>query len=153
MFKTTVENLLEEALTERQDLFLISLTISAESHINIVIDGDNGVLVEDCIFISRFVENDLDREEHDYSIEVMSAGATASFTHQRQYIKNIDRTLNVRTKTEEVEGVLTAATENDILLEWKTREPKPVGKGKVTVKKQANIAYDDIVEAKVVIKF
>ena len=153
MLKTTVKNLLEEALAERQDLFLISSTISAENHINIVIDGDNGVLVEDCIFISRFVENDLDSDEHDYSIEVMSAGAAAPFTHQRQYIKNIDRTLSVRTKTEEVEGVLTAATENDILLEWKTREPKPVGKGKVTVKKQANIAYDDIVEAKVVIKF
>lgn len=153
MLKTTVKNLLEEALTERQDLFLISYTISAESHIKIIIDGDNGVLVEDCIFVSRFVENDLDREEHDYSIEVMSAGATVPLTHQRQYVKNVNRTLSVRTKTEEIEGVLTAATENDILLEWKAREAKPVGKGKVTVKKQANIAYGDIVEAKVVIKF
>ncbi|GAL62515.1 ribosome assembly cofactor RimP [Algibacter lectus] len=153
MLKTTVKNLLEEALTERQDLFLISFTISAENHINIVIDGDNGVLVEDCIFISRFVESDLDREEQDYSIEVMSAGATAPLTHQRQYVKNVNRTLSVRTSAEEIEGVLTNATENDIQLEWKAREPKPVGKGKVTVNKQANIAYQDIVEAKVVIKF
>jgi len=153
MFKTTVKNLLEEALEERQDLFLISLTISAENHINIVIDGDNGVLVDDCIYISRTIENNLDREENDYSIEVMSAGAAAPLTHQRQYVKNVNRTLSVRTKTENIEGVLTSATENDILLEWKSREPKPVGKGKVTVNKQANIAYDDIVEAKVVIKF
>lgn len=153
MFKTTVKNLLEEALEERQDLFLISLTISAENHINIVIDGDNGVLVDDCIYISRSIENDLDREENDYSIEVMSAGAAAPLTHQRQYVKNVNRTLSVRTKTEDIEGVLTNATENEILLEWKAREPKPVGKGKVTVNKQANIAYDDIVEAKVVIKF
>ena len=153
MFKTTVKNLLEEALEERQDLFLISLTISAENHINIVIDGDNGVLVDDCIYISRTIENNLDREENDYSIEVMSAGAAAPLTHQRQYVKNVNRTLSVRTKTENIEGVLTSATEYDILLEWKSREPKPVGKGKVTVNKQANIAYDDIVEAKVVIKF
>ncbi|MEL0652723.1 ribosome assembly cofactor RimP [Algibacter sp. TI.3.09] len=153
MLKTTVKNLLEEALTERQDLFLISLTISAENHINIVIDGDNGVLVEDCIFISRFVEKDLDSEEHDYSIEVMSAGAAAPLTDRRQYVKNINRTLSVRTNAEEIEGVLTNATENDIQLEWKAREPKPVGKGKVTVNKQAKIAYQDIVEAKVVIKF
>ncbi|WP_405292600.1 ribosome assembly cofactor RimP [Algibacter sp. Ld11] len=153
MLKTTVKNLLEEALAERQDLFLISLAISAENHINIVIDGDNGVLVEDCIFISRFVENDLDSEEHDYSIEVMSAGATAPLTDRRQYVKNINRTLSVRTSAEEIEGVLTNATENDIQLEWKAREPKPVGKGKVTVNKQANIAYQDIIEAKVVIKF
>ncbi|WP_159019138.1 ribosome assembly cofactor RimP [Algibacter sp. L3A6] len=153
MLKTTVKNLLEEALTERQDLFLISLTISAENHINIVIDGDNGVLVEDCIFISRFVEKDLDSEEHDYSIEVMSAGAAAPLTDRRQYVKNINRTLSVRTNAEDIEGVLTNATENDIQLEWKAREPKPVGKGKVTVNKQAKIAYQDIVEAKVVIKF
>ncbi|WP_147678469.1 ribosome assembly cofactor RimP [Algibacter pacificus] len=153
MFKTTVKNLLEEALIERQDLFLISLSINGDSHINIVIDGDNGVLVDDCIYISRTIENNLDREEHDYSIEVMSAGATAPLVHQRQYVKNISRTLSVRTKTEDIEGVLTNATENDIFLEWKTREPKPLGKGKVTVKKQANIAYEDIIEAKVVIKF
>ena len=153
MLKTTVKNLLEEALIERQDLFLISLTISAENHINIVIDGDNGVLVEDCIFISRFVVKDLDSEEHDYSIEVMSAGAAAPLTDRRQYVKNINRTLSVRTNAEEVEGVLTNATENDIQLEWKAREPKPVGKGKVTVNKQTKIAYQDIVEAKVVIKF
>ena len=153
MLKTTVKNLLEEALAERQDLFLISLTISAENHINIVIDGDNGVLVEDCIFISRFVEKDLDSEEHDYSIEVMSAGAAAPLTDRRQYVKNINRTLSVRTNAEDIEGVLTNATENDIQLEWKAREPKPVGKGKVTVNKQANIAYQDIIEAKVVIKF
>ena len=153
MLKTTVKNLLEEALIERQDLFLISLTISAENHINIVIDGDNGVLVEDCIFISRFVEKDLDSEEHDYSIEVMSAGAAAPLTDRRQYVKNINRTLSVRTNAEEIEGVLTNATENDIQLEWKAREPKPVGKGKVTVNKQTKIAYQDIVEAKVVIKF
>jgi len=153
MFKTTVEKLLEAALAEREDLFLISLSINGDNHINVIIDGDNGVLVDDCIFISRSIDNNLDREEQDFSLEVMSAGATAPLTHQRQYKKNINRTLSVRTSVEEIEGVLTAATENDIQLEWKAREPKPVGKGKVTVKKQANIAYEDIVEAKVVIKF
>jgi ribosome maturation factor RimP len=49
--------------------------------------------------------------------------------------------------------LLTKVTETDITLEWKVREPKPIGKGKVTVKKQANIAYEDIVETKVMIKF
>ena len=49
--------------------------------------------------------------------------------------------------------MLAQVDELKILLEWKTREPKPVGKGKVTVQKQANIAYENIVEAKVMIKF
>ena len=58
-------------------MFLIEFSINAENHIKIVIDGDNGVLVEDCMFISRAIEHNLDREEHDFSLEVMSAGATA----------------------------------------------------------------------------
>ncbi len=153
MFKNTVTELLEAALQERPDLFLIDFSILGDNHINIVIDGDKGVLVEDCMFISRAIEHNIDREEHDFSLEVMSAGATSPLVNQRQYKKNIKRELTVRTNSEKFEGTLAKATETEITLEWKVREPKPVGKGKITVKKQANIAYDDIVEAKVMIKF
>ena len=153
MFKNTVKNLLETALVERPDLFLIDFSISTDNHINIIIDGDNGVLVEDCMYVSRAIEHNIDREEHDFSLEVMSAGATSPLVNKRQYKKNLKRELLVRTPSEKLEGVLVKATETEILLEWKVREPKPIGKGKVTVKKQANIAYKDIVEAKVMIKF
>lgn len=153
MLKTKVTELLETALIERSDLFLIDFSINSENHIKVIIDGDNGVLVEDCMFISRAIEHDLDREEEDFSLEVMSAGAASALTHKRQYKKNINRTLNVRTGSEEIEGVLTKLTDDSITLEWKVREPKPVGKGKVTVKKESIIPYQDIVEAKVMIKF
>ncbi|MFD1161719.1 ribosome assembly cofactor RimP [Hwangdonia seohaensis] len=153
MFKNTVTDLLEKALVERPDLFLIDFSIDSSNHIKVIIDGDNGVLVEDCMFISRAIEHNLDREEQDFSLEVMSAGATAPLVHNRQYKKNIKRTLEVRTPSDKIEGILTKATDDTITLEWKVREPKPVGKGKVTVKKEANIAYKDIVEAKVMIKF
>ena len=153
MFKNTVKNLLETALVERPDLFLIDFSISTDNHINIIIDGDSGVLVEDCMYVSRAIEHNIDREEHDFSLEVMSAGATSPLVNKRQYKKNLKRELLVRTPSEKLEGVLVKATETEILLEWKVREPKPIGKGKVTVKKQANIAYKDIVEAKVMIKF
>ncbi len=153
MFKTTVKNLLETALVERLDLFLIEFSIDQDNHIMVIVDGDNGVLVEDCMFISRAIEHNLDREEQDFSLEVMSSGATAPLVHERQYKKNLKRVLSVRTASETIEGNLTDATEDSIILEWKVREPKPVGKGKVTVEKQANIAYEDIVEAKVMIKF
>nr|WP_321230588.1 ribosome assembly cofactor RimP [uncultured Psychroserpens sp.] len=154
MFRDTVKNLLDEALEEREDLFLISFDVLPDNSIKIIIDGDNGVLVEDCIFISRAIEHNLDREEEDFSLEVLSAGATEPLVNMRQYMKNIGRTLSVKTKENEtIEGALTQANEKTILLEWKTREPKPVGKGKVTVNKQAEIAYDAISKAQVVIKF
>lgn len=153
MFKTTVKDLLETALVERSDLFLIDFSIQGDNQIKVVIDGDNGVLVEDCMFISRAIEHNLDREEQDFSLEVMSCGAAEPLVDKRQYKKNIKRTLKVKTTSEEIEGIITGADDDSIILEWKVREPKPVGKGKVTIKKQANIAYKDIVEAKVMIKF
>ena len=153
MFRTTVTDLLEAALFERPDLFLVDFSIQGDNQIKVTIDGDSGVLVKDCMFISRAIEHNLDREEEDFSLEVMSAGATSPLTHKRQYKKNLNRVLHVKTASDELEGTLTEVTDSDIRLEWKVREPKPVGKGKVTVKKQANIAYENIVEAKVMIKF
>ncbi|MDO5972463.1 ribosome assembly cofactor RimP [Flavivirga aquimarina] len=153
MFKSTVTDLLESALIERPDLFLIDFSIQGDNQIKITIDGDNGVLVEDCMFVSRAIEHSLDREEQDFSLEVMSAGATSPLVNKRQYKKNLNRVLNVKTDSDNMEGTLTEATDSNIRLEWKVREPKPIGKGKVTVKKQANIAYENIVEAKVMIKF
>ncbi|MCL4167649.1 UNVERIFIED_CONTAM: hypothetical protein GTU68_058214, partial [Idotea baltica] len=147
MFKTTVKDLLETALIERSDLFLIDFSIQGDNQIKVVIDGDKGVLVEDCMFISRAIEHNLDREEQDFSLEVMSCGATEPLVNKRQYKKNLSRLLDVKTTSEHIEGTLTEATDDTIKLEWKVREPKPVGKGKVTVKKQANIAYESIVEA------
>ena len=154
MFKDTVKELLDEGLKQREDLFLIDFDVLADNSIKIVIDGDNGVLVEDCMFISRAIEHNLDREEQDFSLEVQSAGATSPLTNKRQYLKNIGRTLKVKTTDNTtLEGTLTQADEDKILLEWKAREPKPVGKGKVTVKKQAEMTYDTISQAQVVIKF
>ena len=70
-----------------------------------------------------------------------------------QYNKNIGRNLEVKTASGKIEAILKGVSGEGISLEWKVREPKPLGKGKVTVKKEAVIAYSDIVEAKVMIKF
>ncbi|MCX7546813.1 ribosome assembly cofactor RimP [Xanthomarina sp. F1114] len=153
MFRTTVENLLKEGLEEKQHLFLIDLSISEDNSIKVVIDGDTGVTVEDCMFISRAIEHNLDREEQDFSLEVASAGATAPLKNKRQFKKNVGRTLEIKTNDKDIKADLKDATDNHIVVEWKSREPKPVGKGKVTVQNKAEIAYKDIVEAKVMIKF
>jgi len=154
MFKNTVKALLDKALEERQDLFLISFDVLEGNSIRVIIDGDNGVLVEDCMFISRAIEHNLDREEQDFSLEIASAGATTPLSHIRQYQKNIGRVLEVKTiDNKKFEATLVNTNNQSIFLEWKAREPKPIGKGKVTVKKEATLSYNDIVEAKVKIKF
>jgi len=98
MFKKKVTELLNNALEEDGNLFLIDFSISLDNKINVVIDGDNGVTVQDCIKISRAIEHDLDREEEDFSLEVASAGAASPMVLPRQYQKNIGRKLKVRKK-------------------------------------------------------
>jgi ribosome maturation factor RimP len=67
MLQERVEDLLDEAFESREDLFLIDLKVGGSNDIKVVIDGDKGVTVEDCIFISRAVEHQLDRDEMDFS--------------------------------------------------------------------------------------
>lgn len=152
-FKEKVGSLLEDALNERPELFLIDLAITDANKIIVTLDGDNGVTLQDCIDVSRAIEHNLDREEQDFSLEVASAGATTPLKKTRQYVKNLGRTLKVKTAESEIEAGLTEANEEFIVLEWKAREPKQIGKGKETVSKRAEIAYKDIKEAVVVIKF
>lgn len=151
--RNKVTPLLEAALAEKPSLFLIDLDISTANHIKVIIDGDEGVKVEDCILISRAIESELDREEEDFSLEVLSAGVSEPLKLVRQYQKNIGRTLKVKTAEETLEGALTNVDDAAITLEWKAREPKPIGKGKVTVEKKAEVPYSTIVEAKVMITF
>jgi ribosome maturation factor RimP len=61
--------------------------------------------------------------------------------------------MEVKTSSTTYEGDLIAASQEAITLEWKAREPKPVGKGKTTVLKQQQIPFSDIIKAKVVLKF
>ncbi|WP_109301511.1 ribosome assembly cofactor RimP [Aquimarina sp. AU474] len=151
--KDKVQNLLEEALKENTSLFLIDFKIHPDNSIEIIIDGDDGVKVEDCIAVSRAIEHNLDREEEDFSLQVMSSGVSEGLKHIRQYKKNIGRKLKIKTQDQTIEGELISVTEEAISLTWKAREPKPVGKGKVTVTKEADVAYKNIVEAKVMITF
>jgi len=154
MMQELVQLLLDKAFKEREDLFLLDLHVSNNNDIKVVIDGDKGVSVEDCIYVSRSIEHNLDREEHDFALEVLSAGATAPLVLPRQYHKHIGRKLQIKTQQDEsFEGQLQKVNEDGISISWKTREPKPVGKGKVTVTKEQDFAFSNIKEAKVKIKF
>jgi len=152
-FKEKVNTLLQEALEERPSLFLIDLTITDAFKVIITLDDDNGVVLQDCIDVSRVIENNLDREEQDFSLEVASVGVGSPLKLVRQYKKNIGRTLIVTTNTEKIEAELVDANEDFIILSWKAREPKKIGKGKETVQKEQQIPYTEIKEAVVTVTF
>jgi ribosome maturation factor RimP len=152
-FKDKVNGLIIEGLKEKPSVFLIDLTITDSFKIIVNLDGDKGVLLQDCIDISRAIENNLDREEQDFSLEVASVGVGSPLKMVRQYKKNIGRTLIVKLATETIEAELVEANDNFIILSWKAREPKKVGKGKETVQKTQEIPYTEIKEAIVTVTF
>ena len=153
-FRTKVEDLLNAFLSERPDLFLISLKISPNNDIVVTLDGDNGVSLQDCLDASRAIENNLDREEQDFSLQVMSAGLSEPLTLIRQFQKNLDRDLKVILNDDsEVTGTLVKVKENEITLLLRYRKPKEIGKGKVDVEEERKVSYADIKKALVEIKF
>lgn len=152
-FKEKVSEAVNEALKARPSVFLIDLSIGEAGKITVALDGDNGVVLQDCIDISRAIEENLDREEQDFSLEVASAGVSSPLKLARQYKKNVGRTLRVKTATETIEAELVSADEEKIELTWTAREPKKVGKGKETVVRTRQIPYSEIKEAIVTINF
>lgn len=149
MNKDKITQLVNEALVENTSLFLIDLDISDANKISVVIDGDSGVPLSECIRVSRHIENNLDREMEDYDLEVASFDIGESLVNHRQYRKNIGRTMKIITADQKYEGLLQAAADDNISLLLTIREPKAVGKGKVTIEKEIVLPVKEIKEAKV----
>ncbi|WP_313027186.1 ribosome assembly cofactor RimP [Soonwooa sp.] len=153
-FKEQIEALLASFLEERKDLFLVDLKISADDQITVTLDGDNGVTLQDCLDASRAIEFNMDREEHDFALQVMSYGLSEPLALNRQYQKNIGRELDVvLTSGEKIEGELVSVDEESITLLLRYRRPKLIGKGKEDVEEEKVIRLDEIKKALVVIKF
>ena len=152
-FKEKVCKLLEASLDSRPDLFLIECKVSIDNHIIILLDGDEGVNLKSCVEISRQIEHNLDREVHDFSLEVASAGVGSPLQKTRQYLKNMGRKLRVeREAMPTLEGMLIDSNEYGFTLQWKQREPKQIGKGKITVTKIKTLSFNEIISAKVLVK-
>lgn len=153
-FKEKVLDLVNEGLQEKSAIFLIDLTITDANKIIVTLDGDNGVQLQDCVDVSRSIEQNLDREEQDFSLEVASVGVGSPLKMIRQYKKNVGRMLIVKLQDgTTIEAKLDQATDEQIVLSWEAREPKKVGKGKETVQKTREISYNEIKEAIVTIIF
>ena len=152
-FKEKVSTVLAECLLEKSSIFLAELVITDAFKVIVSIDGDDGVALQDCIDVSRYMDAHLDREEQDYSLEVASVGVGSPLKLVRQYKKNVGRTLIVKTGTETIEAELVEATDDFVILSWQAREPKKIGKGKETVQKELKLPYGNIKEAIVTVTF
>ena len=150
--KEKVEQLIAEGV-EGTDIFLVKLTVSSSNDINVLLDSDSSLTLSDCRSISRAIESSLDREDEDFSLTVSSAGVGEPLV-LRQYNKNVGRKVRVTLIDGEIiEAKLVAADDKGVELEWKSREKKPTGKGKITVVNNRLLDYQSIKQTIVLITF
>ena len=92
--KETIKTLTEEWLHDN-DYFLVDINFASDDRIVIEIDHADGVWIEDCAELSRFLQERLGDELGDYELEVGSAGLGQPFKVAQQYINHIGDTVEV----------------------------------------------------------
>lgn len=150
--ETRVKELVEEKIADRPELFLVDVKMLPNNKLIIHVDGDEGISIQDCVAISRHVGFHLEEENaiaHAYNLEVSSPGVGEPLKLNRQYTKNIGRTIGLKlTDGNKKEGVLLEVTEENLVINEQVKE-----KGKKAVQAQSNVAFNDITEAKILISF
>lgn len=130
--KNVVKKLVDEWLQDKE-YFLVDIEISQDDRIVVEIDHADGVWIEDCVALSRFIEEHLDRDEEDYELEVGSAGLGQPFKVPQQYINFIGKDVEVlNADGKKLKGLLkavdgnnfTVAVEEKVTVEGKKRPQK-----------------------------
>ena len=120
--KNVVRNLVEEWLQDKE-YFLVDVEISPDDRIVVEIDHADGVWIEDCVELSRYIEDRLDRDEEDYELEVGSAGLGQPFKVPQQYVNFIGKNVEVLDSDgKKVKGVLKSVDGNDVTVAEKVKQ-------------------------------
>lgn len=151
--KSVVSQLVEEKLAS-SDNYLVDVVIKPGNLIVVEIDNDEGVCVEDCAGLSRFLEEHFDREVEDFELEVGSAGVTSPFKILRQYVKNVGNEVEMLLKSGvKLEGVLQSADENGVVVVVEKQVKPEGGKRKVTIQEEQSYTFEEIKYTKYLIRF
>lgn len=143
ILKDRVAILVKENLQE-EDCFLVSLKVSVTNDITILFDSTKGVSFKDCLNLSRYIEQNLDREIEDYSLNVSSPGLGTPFQVKEQYLKNIGREIKIITKEgNRIKGILISYG-TDLVIQKNNKSKN---------REDIRIAHEQIKETKLVVKF
>lgn len=148
-----VRELVESKLNE-SDLFLVNLTVSSNNNIKVEVDSQEGVSINDCAMVNRYLEGQFDREEEDFDIKVSSPGLDQPLRIVEQYEKNVGREVKVKTKEgDRLKGMIKEAGKDEFTLEAKVKKKVKGKKKKQEVTEDYKLPYDQVKETKVVISF
>ena len=149
--KETVRSLVNQWL-EGKEYFLTDLSVSPDNRIVVEIDHKEGVWIDDCVNLSRYIDQHLNRDVEDYELEVGSAGIGQPFKVLQQYLNHVGEEVEVITVGgEKLRGILAEANAEGIthtvtrkVMEEGMKRPKKV-------EQQEAFTYDQIKQTTYVI--
>lgn len=148
--KEEIRNLVDEILSD--DMFIVGITVNTGNAIAVTVDCDSGINIDKCVKISRHIEQNLDRNSEDFSLEVTSPGLTSPLQVLRQFYKNIGRNIEVLTMNgEKQEGILKSVNKEGFELENTTKE-KMDGVG-TQITRSVLFSFEQIKTVKLIISF
>ena len=151
--KNVVARIVNEWL-EDKDYFLVDLTISPDDKILVEIDHADGVWIDDCVELSRYIESKLDRDEEDYELEVGSAGIGQPFKVLRQYQVHVGNDVEVMDNNgKKWVGTLADANEDNFTITREVKVRLEGAKRPKLVEQNVTFAYDEIKYTKYLISF
>ncbi|HEY3404574.1 MAG TPA: ribosome maturation factor RimP [Ohtaekwangia sp.] len=144
---------LAEAGLNNPALFVVDVIVSSKNgprKVLVLLDGDQGVSIDDCANLSRELSKALDEVswmEDSYTLEVSTPGVDHPLKLKRQYNRNIGRKLKVKVADKTIEGRLSAVNEEKIILIQET------GSGKKKEEKPVEVLFSEIEKAFVIVSF
>ena len=151
--KNVVKELVEQWLADKE-YFLVDVEISPDSRIVVEIDHADGVWIEDCVELSRFIEEHLNRDEEDYELEVGSAGLGQPFKVPQQYVNFIGKEVEVLDKDgKKYKGILKSVDGNDFVVAVNEKVKVEGKKRPVLQDVDHNIKMDGVKYTKYLIQF
>ena len=151
--KETIKTLVEEWL-QGNDYFLVDIIFGGDDRIVIEIDHADGVWIEDCAALSRFLQEKLGDELGEYELEVGSAGLGQPFKVAQQYQNHIGDTLEVLgADGKKVQGVLKSVEGRDFTLTVREKQKQEGKKRPILVDVDKTYSMDHVKYAKYLLEF
>ena len=127
------------------DMYVVGCTCTPGNDIELLIDSDTSVAIDACVRLSRSIEEELDRDEEDFSLTVASAGIGSELKCLRQYRKLVGSTVEVLlTSGIKVLAKLDAADDQGITLSYEEKQAVEGKKKKQLVKVTRSYSFDPV---------
>jgi ribosome maturation factor RimP len=149
LIKDLVSNIIAQG-----ELYIVEVSVAPGNRINVTLDSMKGASIDDCVMVSRAIEQQLDREVEDFELEVSSAGLTQPFKVIQQYLKNIGREVEVTLKNGQKQVGKLLTMENNLMTIEVQKKVKPEGKKRPEwITEQHTININEVKSTKLVINF